>query len=77
MCTLSVYLVAIVALTFKVSIYRSVGEPVHGKYVVDGVNFRDKRYLRLNMNRLSSNCTTTCEVLGMLHAASNSPTVVL
>ena len=39
-------------LTLNISIYRSIGAPGHGKYVVDGLNARDKRYMGEQMNRL-------------------------
>ena len=39
---LAVYLVTIVLLKLKISIYRAIGTPGHGKYVSDGINVRDK-----------------------------------
>ena len=43
---LNVYLVKIVSLSLKISLYREIGSPGHGKYFVDGLKTIDKRYLR-------------------------------
>ena len=62
-------------LTLKVIIDRKIGAPGYGKYFVDYLNARDKRYQRKQMNGLSKKCTTTCESLVMLHYESNKRTV--
>ena len=49
---LTVYFMTIFSLTLKISTYREVGSSEHGKYVVDGINARDKIYLKEQMNRL-------------------------
>ena len=66
---------AIVLSTLKIIIYRSISTPDYVKDVVDGLNARDKKYLREQMNRLSKHLTTTCEFLVMLHYDSNKLTV--
>ena len=53
MCALDVYLMTIFSLTLNISIDIAIGAPGHGKYVVEGLNMRDKIYLRGKMNILS------------------------
>ena len=72
---LAFYLKTIVLLVFKISIYRSIRAPGHCKYDVYGLNSRDKKYLREQMNRPSKSITKNCEGLGMLHSTSNSSTI--
>ena len=36
-CPLAVYLIIIISLSLNISMYRSIGAPGHGKYVVDGI----------------------------------------
>ena len=47
-CALAVYLMTIVLITLKISIYIAVGAPTpnHGEYVVIVLNSIDKKYLR-------------------------------
>ena len=42
MCALDVYLMTIVPLTLNISIDIAICAPGHGKYVVEGLNMRDK-----------------------------------
>ena len=41
-CSLPIYLLSYLALEFSIIIDRAVGSPGHGKYVVHGLNARDK-----------------------------------
>ena len=50
-CAALIYLMKILASTTQLVIYRTIVTPGHGKDVVDGLNARDKRYLRDNMNK--------------------------
>ena len=50
--SLAVYLMTILTLIFNIIIGREIGATSHGKDVVDGLNSRDKIYLRKQMNRL-------------------------
>ena len=59
----------------RISIYRAIGAPGNGKYVVDVINSSNKRYLREQMNRLTNNITTTFEGIGILHSASIRSTI--
>ena len=43
-CALSVYLMINVSLILNVSIDKEIGDPGNGKYVVYGLNARDKGY---------------------------------
>ena len=65
----------IVSLTLKISTDKEIGEPGNGGNYLDGLNERDKMYLRQQMNGFSDNITKTCEGIGMLHSASNKSTV--
>ena len=49
----------------KISIDRTIGDPGHGKDVVNGLNERDKRCCGGWMNRLSKNISTAWYGLGM------------
>ena len=40
-----------VSLTFKIIIYRAIGAPGNGKYVVDVIHSRDQRYSRGENNK--------------------------
>ena len=48
----AIYLLSYLALEFSVIIDRAVGAPGHGKYLVDGLNTRDKRMLKSEMANL-------------------------
>ena len=50
--SLAVYLMTILTLIFNISIGREIGATSDGKYVVDGLNSRDKIYFREQINRL-------------------------
>ena len=51
-CETAIYLLSCLALEFSIIIDRSVVAPEHGKYVVDGLNDREKRMLKLIMTKL-------------------------
>ena len=60
-CAYAIYLLTCITLLFYIIIDRAVVAPGYGKYVVDGLNYRDKRVLKLEMlNLLNSNfiCAT-------------------
>ena len=65
----------IVSLILKISTYIPNDAPGQGKGFVDGINERDKSYLRKHMDMLSKSLNTTFEGLGTLHYASNKSTV--
>ena len=65
----------IVLLASDLTIYRAIGAPYHGKYVIDVINTGDKKYLKEQINRLLKIIPTTCEGLGMLHSSSNKSAV--
>ena len=48
-CASAIYLLSCIYLEFSIIIYRAVGAPEHGRYVVDGMNDRDKRMFKLAM----------------------------
>ena len=73
-CALSVYLMINVSLILNVSIDKEIGDPGNGKYVVYGLNARDKGY-PMEKIRLSKRLTKTCKGLGILHSDSNKATV--
>ena len=52
-CELEVYFMKTVSSTFKIIIDSKISSPVHGKYVVIGLNSIYKRYLRGVINRIS------------------------
>ena len=38
--------------TYNIVIYRCIGEPVHGRYVFDGINATDKIFLSMLMTNV-------------------------
>ena len=48
----AIYLIPCLALECSIIIYRLVRAPGHGKYVVDGMNSRDKHMLKLAIANL-------------------------
>ena len=56
MCALAVYLTTIVSLTLNISIDIAIGAPGHDKYVVEGLNMRDKIYFVVS----NFTCNTRC-----------------
>ena len=63
-------------LALNISIDSAIGEPGHWKYFVDGLNARDKKYLREQMKGLSKILTTICEGLDMINSASKNQHLV-
>ena len=63
---LALYLMAIFSLASNIIIHRSIGAPVNGKDVADGLDAII--IFRKQMNRFSKRFTTTCKSLGMLHS---------
>ena len=51
-CASAIYLLSCLVLEFSVIIGKLVGAHVHGKYVVDGINTRDKYMLKLTIAKL-------------------------
>ena len=51
-CAYDIYLLTCLDLEFCIIIYRAVGGPRHGKYVVDGLKSRDKCMLKLTREQL-------------------------
>ena len=50
-CACTIYLLTFLASWFIIIIDREVGAPGNGKYVVDGMNARDKQMLKLEIFR--------------------------
>ena len=51
-CASAIYLLSCLALEFYIIIYRSVGAHLHAKCVVDGLNTKYKRMIKLPMEKL-------------------------
>ena len=51
-CEYDIYLLSCLDLELRIIIYKAVGEPGHGKDVVDGMNVRDKRIIKLSMAKI-------------------------
>ena len=62
------------SLILKITIYRAIGTPSHGKDVLGGSNTRDKRFMRVKIISYQK-LTTTCEYLVMLRYYSTKPPV--
>ena len=69
-CDLAIYLMTVLLSSYGIIMNRAINAPGHGKYVVDGLNAPEKRYLKEKMGligKLGRNDTTR---IGMLPSAS-------
>ena len=51
-CAVAIYLTTVLSASLNITIDRAIGAPGHGKDVVDGLNARDKCYLREQLQRI-------------------------
>ena len=74
---IALYLMIFISLTLKIIIDREIVAPGHRKYVVDGLNERDKIYLREKINMLSNIFTTILKALVCFILTSTGKLLVL
>ena len=72
-CKTELYLLSMLSHSYNIVIYRGVGTPGHGKYVVDGLNATDKRFLKMLMKTVQlPGESTNDSYMAMYNKTSNA-----
>ena len=69
-CALDIYLTTVLSNSYGIIMDRAINAPVHGNNVVDGINAREKLYLKEQKEIIGKFASNNTSKIGMLPSAS-------
>ena len=75
MCALDIYLLGVLSSVYGIIMDCAINAPVHGRNVVDGVNYTDKKHFKEQMELCNKLLSKDTSKIGMLPSASKDVSV--